>query len=118
MAWNIEATDEFQRWFASLNAAERVSVARKVDLLEELGPLLGRPDVDTIKGSHFPNMKELRIQHRGKPYRVFFAFDPRQTGILLIGGRKGTKQWYKTHVALADEIYAGYLKELREEGVI
>ena len=113
MAWSIEATDEFQQWFAGLSAAERVSVARKVDLLEEIGPLLGRPDVDTIKGSRFPNMKELR-----KPYRVFFAFDPRQTGILLIGGRKGPKHWYKTHVAMADAIYANYLQELREEGAI
>jgi hypothetical protein len=116
VAWNIEATDEFQSWFASLSSSERVSIARKVDLLEEVGPLLGRPDVDTIKGSRFSNMKELRIQHRGKPYRVLFAFDPRQTGILLIGGRKGPKNWYQTHVALADEIYSNYLQELKKEG--
>ena len=118
MAWNIEATDEFNQWFAALSAAERISVARKVDLLEEVGPLLGRPDVDTIKGSRFPNMKELRIQHRGKPYRVLFVFDPRQTGILLVGGRKGPKHWYRAHIALADEIYATYLKELKDEGAI
>ncbi len=81
MAWDIEATDEFKQWFAGLAEAEQISIGRKVDLLEMLGPVLGRSDVDSIKGSRFPNMKELRVQHGGKPYRVLFAFDPRQTGI-------------------------------------
>jgi hypothetical protein len=98
--------------------AEQISIGRKVDLLEMVGPALGRPDVDSIKGSLFPNMKELRVQHSGKPYRVLFAFDPRQTGILLIGGRKGAKGWYQKAVALADGIYGRYLAEIREEGLI
>lgn len=72
MAWNIEATDEFQQWFSELTSAERVSVASKVDMLEEVGPALGRPNVDTMKGSNFPNMKELRVQHAGKPGDVRF----------------------------------------------
>ena len=118
MAWNIEATDEFQQWFGELTRAERVSVASKVDMLEEVGPALGRPNVDTVKGSSFPNMKELRVQHAGKPYRVMFAFDPRQTGILLIGGRKGKKKWYEKMIALADSIYSSYLGELKKEGLI
>jgi hypothetical protein len=101
-----------------LTSAERVSVASKVDMLEEVGPALGRPNVDTVKGSSFPNMKELRVQHAGKPYRVMFAFDPRQTGILLIGGRKGKKKWYEKMIALADSIYASYLGELKKEGLI
>ena len=83
-----------------------------------MGPALGRPQVDTVNGSTYPNMKELRIQHAGKPCRVMFAFDPRQTGILLIGGRKGRKNWYKKRIALADEIYEAYLTELKEEGLI
>ena len=95
-----------------------ISIGRKVDLLEMLGPVLGRPDVDSIKGSRFPNMKELRVQHGGKPYRVLFAFDPRQTGILLIGGRKGAKGWYEKAIALADGIYSRYLAELKKEGLI
>ena len=65
MAWDIEATDEFKQWFAGLAEAEQISIGRKVDLLEMLGPVLGRPDVDSIKGSRFPNMKELRVQHGG-----------------------------------------------------
>ena len=49
MAWDIEATDEFKQWFAGLAEAEQISIGRKVDLLEMLGPVLGRPDVDSIK---------------------------------------------------------------------
>ena len=118
MAWDIEATDEFKQWFAGLAEAEQISIGRKVDLLEMLAPVLGRPDVDSIKGSRFPNMKELRVQHGGKPYRVLFACDPRQTGILLIGGRKGRKGWYQKAIALADGIYGRYLAELKKEGLI
>jgi hypothetical protein len=118
VSWSIEATEEFAQWFGSLTPAEQISVAAKVDVLEQLGPSLGRPHVDTLKGSKYPNMKELRVQHGGKPYRVMFAFDPRQTGILLIGGRKGGANWYHKAIRLADRIYANYLKELRKEGLI
>ncbi len=69
MAWDIEFTDEFGEWFRNLDDAEKVSVTASVDLLEELGPALGRPHVDTLKGLPVPNMKELRVQQAGKPYR-------------------------------------------------
>jgi hypothetical protein len=105
MAWEIEGTDEFQKWFAGLTHGERMSVARKIDLLEELGPRLGRPDADQLKGSQFPNMKELIVQHAGDAYRIPFAFDPRRVGILLLGGRQADKKWYKAAVAAADRIY-------------
>ena len=59
MAWKIEGTDEFQEWFFGLTDAKRVSIARKIDLLEQVGPTLGRPDADQLKGSRYPNMKEL-----------------------------------------------------------
>ena len=85
MAWEIEGSDEFQKWFRSLRDAERISVARKVDLLEQVGPSLGRPDADRLKGSRYPNMKELIVQHAGDAYRIPFAFDPRRVGILLLG---------------------------------
>ncbi len=118
MAWEVEATREFQDWFAGLSAAVRVSVASKVDLLEEAGPALGRPHVDTIHQSRFPNMKELRIQHGGDAYRVLFAFDPRRAAILLVGGRKGSKTWYAKNIAVADRLYAEYLEDLKKEGLI
>ena len=65
-----------------------------------------------------PNLKELVIQHAGDPYRVLFAFDPRQTAILLIGGKKGKKKWYAEKIAEAEKLYAQYLKELKKEGLI
>ena len=96
----------------------RVSVAGKVDLLEEVRPALGRPHVDTIRQSRFPNMKELRIQHGGDAYRVLFAFDPRRAAILLVGGRKGAKNWYEKTIAATDRLYAEHLEDLEKEGLI
>ena len=88
--------------------------------LGELHPTgLGRPQVDTVKGSRFTNMKELRTQHKGEPYRTFFAFDPRRSAILLIGGSKaGDKRFYERFVALADGLYEEHIQQLRGEGLI
>ena len=64
-------------------------------------------------------MRELRIQHRGNPYRVLYAFDPRRTAILLIGGNKtGDDRWYDSHVPRADQLYDEHLDQLRKEGLI
>ena len=97
MAWDIETTDEFRAWWAELREAEHEAITIGVAVLEEKGPALG-PRGDTLaKDSKHPNMKELRVQFAGKPYRICFAFDPRQTGILLIGGIKsgttGLRKW-------------------------
>jgi len=116
--WKVEGTDEFYAWFYGLTPAERISVAAKIDVLEEKGPALGRPHVDTLKGSRFANLKELIIQHAGDPYRVIFAFDPRQTAILLLGGRKTDSKWYKRAISEAEEIYKRYLEEIKGEGLI
>jgi len=64
MAWEVEVSDEFIEWYRALQVEERSSVAATVEMLEIHGPELGRPYVDTLKGSAFPNMKELRIQHK------------------------------------------------------
>jgi hypothetical protein len=85
----------------------------RVRLLQERGPNLKRPYADTVSGSQYPNMKELRCQHDGRPYRVLYAFDPRRTGVLLIGGDKtGNAHWYEEYVPRADAIYAQHLQEL------
>ena len=64
-------------------------------------------------------MKELIIQHAGKPYRVLYAFDPRRCAILLIGGDKtGNKRWYETFVPVADKLYDEHVAPLRKEGLI
>lgn len=64
-------------------------------------------------------MRELRIQHMGRPYRVLYAFDPRRSAILLIGGDKtGDDRWYDVHIPIADQLYKVYLEELTKEGLI
>jgi hypothetical protein len=115
MPWEVEASDEFKEWYESLDEEERASVAEGVDMLEEYGPALGRPYADTLRGSRYPNMKELRVQHQGKPYRILFAFDPRRNAYLILGGDKtGDANWYVDAIRRAEAIYALHLKEIEE----
>lgn len=118
MVWEVEYTDEFGAWFDTLTPTERRTVFAAVDRLEEVGPTLGRPDVDTLRASRHANMKELRP--RGGNIRILFAFDPRRTAILLLGGDKtGQWQaWYERAIPLADRLYDEYLEELRREGLL
>jgi hypothetical protein len=61
-------------------------------------------------------MRELRIQHQGRPYRVLYAFDPARNAILLLGGDKtGQDRWYKVYVPIADRLYDEHLQELADE---
>jgi hypothetical protein len=93
----------------------RHSIAAAVDRIEEYGPEPGRPYVDALNGSRFPNMKELRIQYRGRPYRILFVFDPRRNAYLILGGDKSRyARWYQEAIRKADEIYARYLREIGE----
>ena len=119
MAWEVEYTDEFELWWKSLTDDEQADVNASVELVELHGPQLGRPHVDTIKGSRHAHIKELRTQSGGKPLRTFFAFDPRRSAILLIGGDKtGDKRFYDRIVPIADNLYDQYLKEIEKEGLI
>ena len=64
-------------------------------------------------------MRELRIQSGGHPIRVFYAFDPRRSAILLIGGDKtGNDRFYRDYVPVADKLYDEHLEELQKEGLI
>jgi hypothetical protein len=113
VAWNIEFTDEFGEWWEGLIISEQESVRVKVELLAELGPALTRPHADTIHGSRLQNLRELRIQHEGRPYRVLYVFDPRRTGVLLIGGDKTLNpRWYEEFVPKAEAIYEQHLHEI------
>jgi hypothetical protein len=113
MAWEVEVSDEFREWYEGLTIDLRLKVAAGVDLLEAHGPELGRPHVDTIRGSRFPNMKELRIQHRGRPYRILFIFDPRRSAYLMLGGDKAASTgWYEEAIRRAEAIYEQHLREL------
>lgn len=118
MGWEIEYTDEFEGWWDRLNEAEQDSVQATVMLLGDDGPLLGFPYTSDIKGSRHGNLRELRVQHAGRPYRVLYAFDPRRCAILLIGGDKtGQDRWYLLkYVPLAERLYDEHLETLKNEG--
>ncbi len=117
--WEVEYTDEFGAWWESLTDREQESIAAVVGLLEDHGPQLGYPHSSGIAASRHGHMRELRIQHEGRPYRVLYAFNPRRAAILLIGGDKtGNDRWYEEFVPIADRLYDAHLASLKREGLI
>ena len=114
MAWEVEGTDQFEQWYGSLDADDQERVDYLVAKLEEDGPGLRRPAADTVNGSQFPNMKELRVNT--PPIRIFFAFDPRRVGLLLIAGDKtNDPSFYDRMIPMADALYAEHLAHLEAE---
>jgi hypothetical protein len=102
----------FEEWFIALDESDRARVEDRVDLLEQLGPALGRPVVDSITASRHHNMKELRTGS----LRVLFIFDPASTAVLLLGGDK-RDQWkacYEKAIRTADDLYDEYLAETNQ----
>jgi hypothetical protein len=88
MSFAVEYTDEFERWWGGLSEREQDSVAASVSLLKQRGPHLPFPHSSNVRGSRYSHLRELRVQHEGRPYRVLYAFDPRRVAILLIGVTK------------------------------
>lgn len=118
MDWEVEYTNEFEQWWESLDGGEQDSIAFTVTLLIKKGPVLSFPYSSGIKGSKY-RLRELRVQHKGDPYRVLYAFDPRRAAILLLGGNKsGNDRWYDEYVPKADKLYDEHLKLLKKEGLI
>ena len=114
--FEIESTDVFRTWLTSaeVDAAAREDIRAVLLVLQELGPRLGRPLADTLKGSRHSNMKELRVHSNGRPFRILYAFDPRRTAVLLVGGNKsGRKRFYKRMINLADQLFDVHLEALR-----
>ena len=119
MAWIVEYTDEFGNWYQDLTAPVQDDIDRVVGLLEVKGPQLPFPYSSGIENPRHANMRELRIQHPGQPFRVFYAFDPRRTAILLIGGCKvGADRFYETMIPIADNLYDDHSEELRKEDLL
>ena len=117
--WDVEYTDQFSQWWDDLTLAEQRSIGLGVDLLEERGPNLDFPHSSGIRSSRHSNMRELRVQSGGRPLRIFYAFDPRRSAILLIGGDKtGNNRFYARFVRQADDLYDEHLAILRREGLI
>ena len=116
MEWSVEYTDEFENWWEGLDEPEQESITVGVLLLEARGPMLSFPFSSAIRQSKHSHMRELRIQHYGRSYRVLYEFDPRRVAILLIGGDKtGNNRWYEKYVPLADKLYDEHIKALVRE---
>ncbi|MGW0506456.1 type II toxin-antitoxin system RelE/ParE family toxin [Micromonospora sp. NPDC003241] len=113
--WQVRVTGEVRRWLQDLrrddsDTYERVRAA--VDMLAEIGPGLGRPLVDTLRGSSVSNLKELRPRSgRDVAIRVLFVFDPWSQAVLLVAGNKAHNwtQWYKENIPLAELAYKAWL---------
>ena len=116
MAWEVEFTEEFEKWWNDLKEAEQGKVDAHVRALERWGPNLPYPMSSGVNGSRHPQMRELRIQVQGRPFRVLYAFNPKRAAILLVGGDKtGDDRWYEVNVPIADRLYDAHLEELKAE---
>jgi hypothetical protein len=119
MSVELEFTDEFAGWWSDLTENEQTKVAVSIELLRRFGVALTFPHSSGVAGSRHSQMRELRIQVEGRPYRVLYAFNPLRTGILLLGGDKtGDPRWYEVNVPVADSLYDEHLTELKKEGLL
>ena len=117
MQWQVEFYKTFEPEFDALAVDVQNELLAKVILLERFGPSLGRPSVDTLNGSRYSNMKELRFSAGDGVWRIAFAFDIERKAILLVAGDKSggsQKRFYKQLIEQADQRFEQHLNELRE----
>lgn len=118
MTWTVEIGDEFEPEFDDLHEDVRTEILALSKVLQQFGPQLGRPRVDTLNGSKHANMKELRFDAADGVWRIAFAFDPKRKAILLVAGDKSgvsEKKFYKALIAKADERFDAHLSRLKEK---
>ena len=120
--WNIDYS-YIEDWLDGLDDETVAHIFAALEVLEAEGPALGRPLVDTIKGTTYSNLKELRPASSGSTVvRILFAFDPKRNAIMLLGGDKSEGRsanrkwsgWYKQAIPAAEEIYEKHLREIGE----
>ncbi|MER6157475.1 type II toxin-antitoxin system RelE/ParE family toxin [Streptomyces sp. NPDC001868] len=116
--WEVILVAEVATWFGDLIEADVGSadqVEDAIDALALLGPTLGRPLVDRIKGAEQHHLKELRPGSSGKSeIRILFAFDPARRAVLLVAGDKtgNWRGWYDTNIPIAEKRYQDHIAEL------
>jgi len=119
VGWVVEIGDEFAPEFDALHEDVQTEILGLSRLLQSFGPQLGRPRVDTLKGSRHANMKELRFSAAGGEWRVAFAFDPKRRAILLVAADKsgvGERRFYQRLIRNADDRLDAHLARLRPSG--
>jgi hypothetical protein len=112
VSWIVEISDQFKPEFFALREDVQTEILALTRLLQQFGPQLGRPRVDTLKGSSHANMKELRFSAANGEWRVAFAFDPKREAILLVAGNKSgvsEKRFYRELIRKADERFGAHL---------
>jgi len=117
MEWTIEFHLKFEPEFDTLNEQVQDECFANLKMLAHFGPSLGRPQVDTLKGSKHANMKELRFSASNGVWRLAFAFDPTRKAILLVCGDKSggsEKAFYKSLIKKADERFNAHLETLKK----
>jgi hypothetical protein len=117
MSWEVLFDDAFEPEFDGLSKDVQDELLAHAKVLERFGPTLGRPTVDTLKGSRYPNMKELRFDADNGVWRVAFAFDPERQAILLVcGDKSGGKEqkFYRALIAKADARFSNHLATLKK----
>lgn len=118
MSWTVLFHEEFEPEFDALQSEVQDELYAEAGFVEMFGPACGRPHVDTLKGSEYANMKELRFEATDGEWRVAFAFDPKRRAILLVAGDKtggSEKKFYKSLIAVADARYGRHLAALPAE---
>ena len=118
VSWTVEIGDEFEPEFNELHVDVRTEILALSRVLQQFGPQLGRPRVDTLNGCRHANMKELRFSAAGGEWRVAFAFDRTRSAILLVAGDKSgvsQKNFYKRLIAKADERFDAHLSRLKKK---
>ena len=116
MTWQVAFHPEFEQEFAALPRDIQDELLARLKVLETFGPTLGRPSVDTLEGSSFANMKELRFRLDGL-WRFAFAFDPNRQAIVLVGGDKVGKnqsRFYRDLIRVADRRFAAHIAGLKK----
>jgi hypothetical protein len=119
MTWTVEFHSAFAEEAAVFEKAVKIQLAVSIKFLEEFGPQLKRPYADTLKGSSYSNMKELRFNASDGVWRIAYAFDPDRKAVLLVGGDKSgrsQKQFYKSLIKKADDRFSAYLAESEGKG--
>jgi hypothetical protein len=118
MKWAVELHEEFDAEFGYLAKDVQDELLAQAAVIECFGPQTGRPRVDTLNGSCYANMKELRFDADGGVWRVAFAFDPRRHAVLLVAVDKsggGEKTFYRHLIKKADERYGRHLLSLQAD---
>ncbi len=116
MYWTVDFHPDFLAETEKFSQEVKIALQVEIEILETIGPQLGRPQVDTLKGSKYGNMKELRFTAEEGVWRVAFAFDPERTAILLVGGDKkgqNQKKFYEKLIKIADKRLAQHLEKLK-----